>query len=186
MDIDISWSLIFKAALAWLGVYFLSPTLLILRDKLLWRAIDKFVMDKPLRDAILMVVRLEKQVAEGALAQFGPEPDAKYLIGDRVVSKSEYESEIRMRQEELKAQELIARRRSTLDALIRYFKQPPELNPIDLRLKRGRESWKATMSVIETGTGKSILDEMRETAAAPRGTQPPTDMPTPPDKQSRP
>lgn len=134
---DLTWSAIFKVLSVGLATYILMPAFLILRDYLLWRLVNAYILNNELRRAVFRYAALahrwnSKHVVESKIDSSSGE--VIYTIGGEEVSKDAWykfqkESDSLQRQiSELKL--LIDRKSRLLTWLLRHYKQE-QTNPID-------------------------------------------------------
>lgn len=141
----VSWSAILKVVAAGIAVYVIQPLLLVIRDAVLWRAIERWILNKDLD------IWIAKAVAdEESLKTFPELIHADYsqkvpvFKHDGLVVPQQVHESVERAQQSTKSRLLsmyarIDSRKRRLDWILRHYKQPTEENPIVERLRQERE-----------------------------------------------
>ncbi|WP_373981596.1 hypothetical protein LN047_09565 [Achromobacter sp. JD417] len=141
----ITWANLGKLAVAGVGVYVIQPALLVLRDGLLWKLIDKFVLNQRLDDEIDTLVTSELMLSNlpktSSVSWVSGEAVCK--IDGKVVTAQEAQDHMNAwsyhGQRVEKANAFVATRRRRIDWILRHYKQPEQANPVDERLAASRK-----------------------------------------------
>lgn len=132
--IDISWGSILKVVGSGVFLYLVAPLLLILRDLLLGKVIEKWILTESLRDTIHLCEgdrwRLESQYNEPLIMDGG-----ECYIGDKKVTEEEfarYEKAMWLLQDRFELLDSKIKFRSCIiNYAINHFKNNGYVNPID-------------------------------------------------------
>ena len=142
-EFDISWVAIFKITGAGLFVYIIFPALLVLRELLLHKALEKWVLTNQLNSMILMCESdrwyLNNKYNKSESITYTNDSDTKkYQIDTKEVSKDEYFNYVKNKSFHLtrfeKVDAKIAMRHNLITWFSRHYKLAGGGNPIpDLR-----------------------------------------------------
>ena len=134
---DITWSAIGKLLLAGLGTYVLLPAILILRDYILWKLVNTFILNEKLRRkvkslAIFMQLWNENYAKDVKINSENNK--TTYFVGGEELTSEEFKS-YREKEDKLKsqieeAQLYIKRKSNFLNWLLKHYKQDAT-NPIN-------------------------------------------------------
>ncbi|MGW9067015.1 hypothetical protein ACWGPO_23260 [Achromobacter animicus] len=156
MEELITWSAIGKVMVAGIGVYIVQPLLLVLRDEVLWRAIDRWLLTAELKVKINQFLEIEENFSTGPIVweeTRSYEDEPTYSIDGKPVSKEDYEHSQyvakRMGRQLGELRAFIDRRRKRLGWLLMHYKQPSGDNPIDALMEETRRSRKAMLGRIK-------------------------------------
>lgn len=154
MENVLTWSLLFKALAAWVGVYFLQPILFILRDYAVdWYA-QKFILTEALYRAIQMRANDVWEINnKGKRTHVRTTPsETTYYIGDDEVTQEQWSRYTRRMEfhykREARSAQLIGRRQFQLERLFRHYKQESK-NPIPQLEKAAYERIAASRAALE-------------------------------------
>jgi len=135
--LDITWSAIGKLLLAGLGTYVLLPAILILRDYILWKLVNTFILNEKLRRkvkslAIFMQLWNENYAKDVKINSENNK--TTYFVGGEELTSEEFKS-YREKEDKLKsqieeAQLYIKRKSNFLNWLLKHYKQDAT-NPIN-------------------------------------------------------
>ena len=137
MEIEVSWLTVLKVVAAGAFTYVVLPVLLVLRDALLWKVVDIFILNKKLSEKI-MEYASESWVLDNRYSKvptsFIRGSDTVYLMGDDPVSEEMFNTYRKERERRVEIVEglslYIDRRSNLLNWLIRHYKQDGASNPI--------------------------------------------------------
>lgn len=141
----VSWSAILKVVLAGIAVYVIQPMLLVIRDAVLWKAIERWILNNDLDIWIAKAVADEetmKTFPKLMHADFTQEvPVFKHdgVMVPRLVYETTERNHRNTRSRLLSMYSRIDSRKRRLDWILRHYKQPTEENPIVARLRQERE-----------------------------------------------
>lgn len=156
LSISIEWFTLTKVALAglltFITINILQPVLFIIRDRMLWWYIDKFVLNRTLRMVIDKAINLHSLLKYKYI--YDTEMDATsaarlYYINNIPVSKDEYtdyeETRNNIEIRYFKSKAFIESRKEHFDRIEKYFKQDKTtfiddiIEEIESRYKNNRE-----------------------------------------------
>lgn len=160
---DLSWATILKVMVAGLATYVLMPALLILRDYVLWRVVNAFILNDKLWTEVLRYAAMAHQwntkytTVEGRMDHI--DDDVVFSVGGERISEEawiRYQKEVDDLQKRIMESKLYIDRKSRLLTwLFRHYKQETE-NPIQDWKKQAKEQ-------VE----KSASKKLQPTADAP-------------------
>lgn len=137
MELTIGWGTIAKLLLAGIGTYVLIPAFLVVRDWLLWKAIEKFILTDRLRALITMrandVWYLNNKYNYQRQVKMGPD-GSKYYLNDIEVSWEEFNNvnaaiEFHSNRADVAGTNIVWKS-NLLNWLLRHYKQEGDSNPI--------------------------------------------------------
>lgn len=157
---DLSWGSIFKVLVAGLATYVLMPAFLILRDYVLWRVVNAFILNDKLRSEVLRYAAMAHQwntkyVSVESRLEEAEELTVYSINGKHVTEEAwfRYQKEVDDLQKEImKAKLYIDRKSRLLTWLFRHYKQETE-NPIPEWKKQARDQVeKSANNSLKSGT----------------------------------
>lgn len=137
MELTIGWGTIAKLLLAGIGTYVLIPAFLVVRDWLLWKAIEKFILTDRLRALITMrandVWYLNNKYNYQRQVKMGQD-GSKYYLNDIEVSWEEFNNvnaaiEFHSNRADVAGTNIVWKS-NLLNWLLRHYKQEGDSNPI--------------------------------------------------------
>src|SRR5690606_18558788 len=137
MELTIGWGTIAKLLLAGIGTYVLIPAFLVVRDWLLWKAIEKFILTDRLRALITMrandVWYLNNKYNYQRQVKMGQD-GSKYYLNDIEASWEEFNNvnaalECHSNRADVAGTNIVWKR-NLLNWLLRHYKQEGDSNPI--------------------------------------------------------
>lgn len=137
MELTIGWGTIAKLLLAGIGTYVLIPAFLVVRDWLLWKAIEKFILTDRLRALITMrandVWYLNNKYNYQRQVKMGQD-GSKYYLNDIEVSWEEFNNvnaaiEFHSNRADVAGANIVWKS-NLLNWLLRHYKQEGDSNPI--------------------------------------------------------
>lgn len=146
---DISWAAIGKILIAGLASYVLLPAALILRDFILWKLINAYILNTKLREAIkrqAILINLWKKTYAVNKNTTLKDGKTTYSINNKSVTKEKmnaHEKDSENVKKSIEENEIYIKRKSNLLTwLLKHYKQD-NLNPINEWLKKDTEQLKA-------------------------------------------
>lgn len=137
MELTIGWGVIAKVMVAGIGTYVLLPAILVVRDWLLWKAIERFILTSRLRTLISMrandIWHLNNKYNYERKLEVGPGGARYFLNGIEVDEKqySDVNSAIELHSTRANsAGAEITWKSNLIDWLLRHYKQEGDANPI--------------------------------------------------------
>lgn len=137
MELTIGWGTIAKLLLAGIGTYVLIPAFLVVRDWLLWKSIEKFILIDRLRALITMrandVWYLNNKYNYQRQVKMGQD-GSKYYLNDIEVSWEEFNNvnaaiEFHSNRADVAGTNIVWKS-NLLNWLLRHYKQEGDSNPI--------------------------------------------------------